>query len=72
MLQNLFSHALFTLENLNTYVVVTQVNVISIQTHLFCSFSTLDKRQGENININGISCLKYILESHNYMDLDIK
>lgn len=69
MHQHLVSNALFTLETFNTYVLVTQVNVISIQTYFFSS-STLDKCQGEIIN--GSCCLKYILESHNHMNLDIK
>lgn len=73
VLQNLFSHALFTLGNFGTYVLVTQGNIISKQIFILFlwSFCTLNKwYQGENIN--GSSNLKYILESYHHMNLNIK
>lgn len=68
----LFFHAMYTLGNSDTYVVVTQVNITSEHIYtLFCGFCTLGKwYQGENIN--GSSSLKYILKSHHHMDVDIK
>lgn len=43
VLQNLFAHALFTIGNFDTYVVVTQVNIISKQifVHFFVVFAHL-------------------------------